>query len=50
MLEKSGVISEVQETADQMVSNALDGLSILRECPERQLLSDLAYYFIQRGY
>ncbi|MFH0967018.1 MAG: polyprenyl synthetase family protein [Methanobacteriota archaeon] len=50
MLEKAGVIAEVQETADRMVRDALAGLSILRECPERQLLSDLAYFFIQRGY
>ena len=50
ILEKAGVISEVQETADKMVKDALDGLSVLRECPERALLSDLAYFFIQRGY
>lgn len=50
MLEKAGVIAEVQETADSMVRDALHGLSILRDCQERQLLSDLAYFFIQRGY
>lgn len=50
MLEKAGVIAEVQETADSMVREALHGLSILRDCQERQLLSDLAYFFIQRGY
>lgn len=50
MLEKAGVIAEVQETADTMVRDALSGLSVLPDCPERQLLSDLAYFFIQRGY
>ena len=49
-LESSHVIEEVQKTADTMVKDALDGLLVLRDCPERQLLSDLAYYFIQRGY
>ena len=49
-LESAHVIEEVQKTADTMVKDALDGLSVLRDCPERQLLSDLAYYFIQRGY
>jgi geranylgeranyl diphosphate synthase type I len=48
--ETAGVITEVQDTADRMVREAVDGLSILRECPERQLLSDLAYFFIHRGY
>lgn len=49
-LENAGVIAEVQGTADTMVKDALNGLSVLRDCPERQLLSDLAYFFIQRGY
>lgn len=50
LLENAGIITEVQETADTMVRKAIDGLSVLRDCPERQLLSDLAYFFIQRGY
>lgn len=49
-LENAGVIAEVQGTADTMVKDALNGLSVLRDCPERQLLSDLAFFFIQRGY
>jgi len=50
LLTKSGVISSVQETADTMVKDAIHGLTVLRDCPERSLLSDLAYHFIQRGY
>jgi geranylgeranyl diphosphate synthase type I len=50
LLEKTGVISQVQGMADSMVRDALNGLSVLRDCHERQLLSDLAYYFIRRGY
>ncbi len=50
LLTNSGVIASVQETADTMVKDALNGLSVLRDCPERTLLSDLAYFFIQRGY
>ncbi|MDD1729636.1 MAG: polyprenyl synthetase family protein [Methanospirillum sp.] len=50
LLVKADVISEVQDTADAMVKRAIDGLSVLRDCPERQLLSDLAYFFVQRGY
>ena len=50
LLTKAGVISEVQECADLMVREAIEGLSVLRDCPERNLLSDLAYHFIQRGY
>jgi geranylgeranyl diphosphate synthase, type I len=50
LLEHKGVIGEVQGTADTMVRDAIAGLSVLRDCPERQLLSDLAYFFIQRGY
>ncbi len=50
MLEDAGVISDVQKSADTMVAEAVRGLSLLRESPERQLLTDLAYYFIRRGY
>ncbi|PWR72672.1 polyprenyl synthetase family protein [Methanospirillum lacunae] len=50
LLQEKEVISEVQATADNMVRDAINGLSVLRECPERQLLSDLAYFFVQRGY
>lgn len=50
LLTDSGVIASVQETADTMVKDALNGLTVLRDCPERSLLSDLAYHFIQRGY
>lgn len=50
LLQEKKVISEVQATADNMVRDAINGLSVLRECPERQLLSDLAYFFVQRGY
>ncbi|HWQ68030.1 MAG TPA: polyprenyl synthetase family protein [Methanospirillum sp.] len=50
VLTDAGIITEVQVIADTMVKEALDGLSVLRDCVERQLLSDLAYYFIKRGY
>jgi geranylgeranyl diphosphate synthase type I len=50
ILSDAGVISEVQNTADQMVKEAIEGLSGLRDCQERALLCDLAYHFIQRGY
>ena len=50
ILTDAGVIAEVQETADTMIKEAIEGLSVLRDCPERTLLADLAYHFIQRGY
>ncbi len=50
LLEQKDVIAEVQGTADSMVRDAINGLSVLRDCPERQLLSELAYFFVQRGY
>jgi geranylgeranyl diphosphate synthase type I len=50
LLQDSGVIGDVQKVAEDMVQSAIEGLSSFRDCPERKILSDLAYHFIQRGY
>jgi len=49
-LEKAGVIAEVRKTAQYYVTRAKDMLTILPECEERRLLSDITDYFVTRGF
>lgn len=50
LLGNKGVIPDVRACAEKMVSDAVSGLFMLRDSTEKQLLADLAYYFIRRGY
>ncbi len=50
LLENKGVIPDVRAYAEKMVTDAVSGLFMLRDSTEKQLLADLAYYFIRRGY
>ncbi|MDD1673843.1 MAG: polyprenyl synthetase family protein [Methanomicrobiales archaeon] len=49
-LRSAGIITEVQETAQQMVERGRKTLTILPESEERKLLLSLGQYFIVRRY
>jgi geranylgeranyl diphosphate synthase type I len=50
LLNEKGVIHSVEQEANDMISSAINGLSVLRDTTEKKLLADLAWYFIKRDY
>ena len=50
ILKENGIITSVECEADRMVKEAVLGLSVLPDTLEKQLLSDLAWFFIKREY
>lgn len=50
MLTEKGVISSVQNEAEQMITSAVEGLSVLQDTVEKHLLVELAWFFIRRDY
>ncbi len=50
LLNEKGVISAVQEDATSLIHSAVERLSVLADTPEKNLLADLAWYFIRRDY
>ena len=50
MLTEKGVVDAVQKEAEQMITSAIDGLSVLSDTVEKTLLADLAWFFIRRDY
>ena len=50
LMRDKGIISATEGEARRMIESAVLGLSILRDSEEKQLLSDLAWYFIRREY
>jgi geranylgeranyl diphosphate synthase, type I len=49
LLERSGVIREVREVADDLVRSARENLAILPESEEKQLLLAIGEFFVSRG-
>ncbi|HNO09210.1 MAG TPA: polyprenyl synthetase family protein, partial [Methanoregulaceae archaeon] len=49
-LESLGVLEEVRITARDLIENGKKRISILPDSEEKQLLSDLADYFLSRSY
>ncbi|MCA1915103.1 polyprenyl synthetase family protein [Methanospirillum hungatei] len=50
LLNEKGVIHSVEQEANDMISSAINGLSVLPDTKEKKLLADLAWYFIKRDY
>jgi farnesyl-diphosphate synthase (EC 2.5.1.10)/geranylgeranyl-diphosphate synthase (EC 2.5.1.29) len=50
LLNEKGVIHSVEQEANDMISSAINGLSVLPDTTEKKLLADLAWYFIKRDY
>jgi len=50
MLTEKGVLGAVQLDAEQMITSAIDGLSVLQDTAEKNLLAELAWFFIRRDY
>lgn len=50
LLKEKGVIQSVEQEANDMISSAINGLSVLSDTTEKKLLADLAWYFIKRDY
>ncbi|NLV27494.1 MAG: polyprenyl synthetase family protein [Methanomicrobiales archaeon] len=50
MLTDKGVIDAVQNEAEQMITSAIDEISILQDTVEKHLLCELAWFFIRRDY
>ena len=50
LLTRHGVIEDVRKKAEDTVQTGINALSILPASSEKQLLTDLAHYFIERGY
>jgi len=50
LLNEKGVIHSVEQEANDMISSAINGLSVLRDTTEKKLLAELAWYFVKRDY
>ncbi|MBN1166673.1 MAG: polyprenyl synthetase family protein [Methanospirillaceae archaeon] len=49
LLSKHNVIADVQQEAEDLISTGIDSLSILTDSHEKELLIELAHYFIRRS-
>ena len=50
LLDKEGIIADVRKEAEDLISTGIQSLNVLPHSPERELLVELAHFFIERSY
>ena len=50
LLDREGVIADVREEAEDLISTGVRSLHVLNDSPDKDLLIELAHYFIDRSY